>query len=142
MSKNTKYKKVSRKLFAKEDISIAKRNSFPRKFLYGIQSTDSFLINEKHIETLRRICASVSKRSAFYISKIRANKPYTKKALGLRMGGGKAGIESYVSRVRPGNILFEFDNVSLEIANEILEKVSSKLPVRCKLKTLKFAYSY
>jgi ribosomal protein L16 len=37
--------------------------------------------------------------------------PVTKKPLEVRMGSGKGGIELWVTRVKPGRILFELDGV-------------------------------
>jgi large subunit ribosomal protein L16 len=56
--------------------------------------------------------------------------PVTKKPLEVRMGSGKGGIEYWVTRVKPGRILFELDGVSVEVAKEALLLAAAKLPIK------------
>jgi large subunit ribosomal protein L16 len=56
--------------------------------------------------------------------------PVTKKPLEVRMGSGKGGIELWVTRVKPGRILFELDGVSVELAKEALALAAAKLPIK------------
>jgi large subunit ribosomal protein L16 len=56
--------------------------------------------------------------------------PVTKKPLEVRMGSGKGGVELWVSRVKPGRIIFEVDGVSAELAKEALALAAAKLPIK------------
>ena len=56
--------------------------------------------------------------------------PVTKKALGLKMGGGKGNPEYYVAKVKTGTVMFEMKGVSEEIAREAMRLAGHKLPVR------------
>jgi large subunit ribosomal protein L16 len=46
------------------------------------------------------------------------------------MGSGKGTPELWVTRVKPGRILFEVDGVSVEVAKEALALAAAKLPVK------------
>jgi large subunit ribosomal protein L16 len=48
------------------------------------------------------------------------------------MGKGKGGVEYYVSRVKPGKILFELSSITKEQAVEAFARASAKLPVKTK----------
>jgi large subunit ribosomal protein L16 len=56
--------------------------------------------------------------------------PVTKKPLEVRMGSGKGAIELWVTRVKPGRILFELDGVPVQVAKEALELAAAKLPIK------------
>jgi large subunit ribosomal protein L16 len=58
------------------------------------------------------------------------DKPITKKPAEVRMGKGKGSPEYWVACVKPGQIMFESDGVSLETAKESLRLAAQKLPVR------------
>ncbi len=61
------------------------------------------------------------------------DKPYTKKALEVPMGGGKGSVEMYRAPVKPGRILFEIGDIAPEIAREAFTRASFKLPVKTKI---------
>jgi large subunit ribosomal protein L16 len=54
----------------------------------------------------------------------------TKKPLEVRMGSGKGAIELWVTRVKPGRILFELDGVPVQLAKEALALAAAKLPIK------------
>ena len=56
--------------------------------------------------------------------------PVTKKPLEVRMGSGKGAIELWVTRVKPGRILFELDGVPVQVAKEALALAAAKLPIK------------
>jgi large subunit ribosomal protein L16 len=56
--------------------------------------------------------------------------PVTKKPLEVRMGSGKGAIELWVTRVKPGRILFELDGVPVQLAKEALALAAAKLPIK------------
>ena len=56
--------------------------------------------------------------------------PVTKKALGLKMGGGKGNPEYYVAKVKTGTVMFEMKGVSEDVAREAMRLAGHKLPVR------------
>jgi large subunit ribosomal protein L16 len=56
--------------------------------------------------------------------------PVTKNPIEIRMGKGKGTPELWVTRVKPGRILFEVDGVSVAVAKEALALAAAKLPVK------------
>jgi large subunit ribosomal protein L16 len=46
------------------------------------------------------------------------------------MGSGKGAIELWVTRVKPGRILFELDGVPVQLAKEALALAAAKLPIK------------
>jgi large subunit ribosomal protein L16 len=46
------------------------------------------------------------------------------------MGSGKGGVELWVTRVKPGRILFEVDGIPIETAKEALTLAAAKLPIK------------
>jgi len=46
------------------------------------------------------------------------------------MGSGKGSPEFYVSRVKPGKIMFELDGVPRAVAEEAFSLASAKLPIK------------
>jgi large subunit ribosomal protein L16 len=46
------------------------------------------------------------------------------------MGKGKGPVESWVSVIRPANVLFEVDGVPEPVARESMRLAADKLPIR------------
>ena len=61
--------------------------------------------------------------------------PVSKKPAEVRKGSGKAAPELWVSRVKPGRIMFELDGVPDEIAREALGLGAAKLPIKTRVVT-------
>ena len=51
------------------------------------------------------------------------------------MGKGKAEIEGWVARVKPGAVLYEIGGVPEDLARAALARVAYKMPVRCRFVT-------
>jgi large subunit ribosomal protein L16 len=51
------------------------------------------------------------------------------------MGKGKAEIEGWVARVKPGTILYEIGGVAEDVAKIALVRVAHKMPVKCRFVT-------
>jgi len=56
--------------------------------------------------------------------------PVSKKPAEVRMGSGKGSPEFWISRVKPGRIIFELDGVPAEVAEKAFELASAKLPIK------------
>jgi large subunit ribosomal protein L16 len=64
--------------------------------------------------------------------RIFSDKPMTKKGDEVPMGKGKGSVDHYVSKVRPGRIMFEMDGVTRELAKKAMLLASHKLSVKTK----------
>lgn len=127
--KKIKYRKAQRGVLK----GIAVRGSEIAFGDYAVKTVEPGFITSRQIEAARRtIIRSLKKGGKLWI-RIFPDRPYTKKALEVPMGGGKGSPEMYRAPVKPGRILFEMSGVSPEIAREAFESASYKLPVKTKI---------
>lgn len=96
---------------------------------YGLQARSTNWVSARQIEAARKKITYMTKRAGRYWIRIFADKPTTKKPVGVKMGSGKGAIEQYVAVVRPGMVLFEIGGVPESLAREALRKASNKLSV-------------
>lgn len=96
---------------------------------YGLVSKQSDRISSRQIEAARQAMTRYVKRGGQIWIRIFPHTPVSQKPLGTKMGGGKGNPELFVSKVKPGTIMFEMDGVSEEIAREAMRLASHKLPV-------------
>ncbi len=97
---------------------------------YALQSMDSERITSRQIESSRQAMTRYVKRGGKIWIRIFPHTPVTRKALGLKMGGGKGSPEFFVAKVRPGTVLFEMQGVTEEVAREAMRLASHKLPIK------------
>jgi len=99
---------------------------------YGLMAMERCWMDAKQIEAARVAITRFMKRRGKVWIRIFPDKSFTKKPLETRMGHGKAGVEGWVSVIRPANILFEVDGVPEAVARESFRLAASKLPIRTK----------
>ncbi len=99
---------------------------------YALQSQGSDRVTSRQIESARQAMTRYIKRGGKIWIRIFPHTPVTRKALGLKMGGGKGSPEFFVAKVRPGTILFEMQGVSEEVAREAMRLASHKMSVKTK----------
>ena len=99
---------------------------------FGLKACSRGLVPAKQLEAIRVAISRELKRKGTVVIRVFPHTPYTKKPLETRQGTGKGGIEHYVARVRPGALIVEVGNVSLEEAKIALAKASGKLSVKTK----------
>jgi large subunit ribosomal protein L16 len=127
--KRTKYRKMQRgRLKGK-----ACRNNKLDHGTYGIQALEPVWLTSRQIEAVRRTISRYTKRTGKLWIKVFPDKSVTARAEESRMGSGKGGVEYWVVVIKPGNILFEIDGVSPEIALEALTIASYKLPIKTRI---------
>src|SRR6266581_6381330 len=97
---------------------------------YGLKAVEPERITARQIEAARRALTRHMKRSGRVWIRMFPDVPVSKKPLEVRMGSGKGNPELWVTRVKPGRILFEVDGVSLDVAKEALALAAAKLPVK------------
>ena len=106
---------------------------------YAIKAISSGRVTGKQIETIRRILAKKIKKTGRVIIRIFPHLPITQKPIGVRMGGGKGGVEFYVASIAAGTVLFEVDGISQEDAKELFVQIKHKMPVECSLVKRRFS---
>jgi len=124
-------KKVAhRKVRIGKNDGIATRGHYVAFGDFGLQSLDNERITSRQIESARQAMTRYIKRGGKIWIRIFPHTPVTRKALGLKMGGGKGNPEFFVAKVKSGTVLFEMKGVTEEIAREAMRLASHKLPVK------------
>lgn len=99
---------------------------------YGLKALEPARITARQIESARRAITRHIRRVGRVWIRIFPDVPVSSKPAEVRMGSGKGSPEFWVSRVKPGKILFELDGVLPEIAEKAFELASAKLPISTK----------
>ncbi len=97
---------------------------------YGLKALEPDRVTARQIEAARRAMTRHMKRSGRVWIRVFPDVPVSKKPLEVRMGSGKGTPELWVTRVKPGRILFEIDGVPIQIAKEALALAAAKLPIK------------
>jgi large subunit ribosomal protein L16 len=48
------------------------------------------------------------------------------------MGTGKADVDFWAARIKPGTVLFEIAGVPEELAKQAFARIAHKMPVKCR----------
>lgn len=97
---------------------------------FGLKAMTPERITARQIEAARRAISRCIKRQGRLWIRIFPDVPVSKKPLEVRMGSGKGSPEFYVSRVKPGKIMFELGGVPRAVAEEAFSLASAKLPIK------------
>ncbi|UOQ27935.1 LSU ribosomal protein L16p (L10e) [Candidatus Vidania fulgoroideae] len=100
---------------------------------YAIKSLEIGTINEKQIESGRKVLTRFVRKFGKVIIRIKPNVPVTKKPIEVRMGSGKGEINKLIFKIKPGNIIYELDCLKDEDAFKALRLCSMKLPFKTKI---------
>src|SRR5262245_34333538 len=128
MPKRVKHRKQQRGR-AKGD---ATRGNFVVFGDYGLQTLDRGWISAQQIEAGRVAATHFLHGEGRIFVRIFPDKPISAQAAETRMGKGKGEPEYYAAVVRPGKILYEIGGVPGDIAKQALNRISHKLPVKCR----------
>jgi large subunit ribosomal protein L16 len=119
-----------RKAFRGKMRGTAQRGTTLSYGRFGLKSLGRSWVSSRQIEAARRAITREIKRGGAVWIRIFPDKPVTAQPLETGMGGGKGNLDHFVAVVRPGQILFEMDGVTEDIAREALRLAGSKLPVK------------
>lgn len=97
---------------------------------YGLKAMEPGWVNARQIEAARVAITREMKRAGKLWIRIFPQKPITKKAAEVPMGGGKGTPEGFVAVVKPGMVLFEIDGVNETVAKEACRLAGHKLSIR------------
>ena len=127
--KKTKYRKAF-----KGRIHGSSKGGFSLNFgSYGLKAVEPERITARQIEAARRAITRHMKRQGRVWIRIFPDLPVSAKPIEVRMGKGKGSTDRWVSKVKPGRIMFEIDGVSEVIAREALRLGAMKLPVTTRI---------
>jgi large subunit ribosomal protein L16 len=99
---------------------------------YGLKAMGTDWITARQIEAARVAVTRHLRRGGQVWVRVFPDKSVSKKPAEVRMGGGKAAVDHWVSVVRPGRILFEVAGVPAQDAIDALKLASHKLPIPTK----------
>lgn len=125
----TKFRKTRRRT----NLGIASRGTTIAFGDFAIKATESGYLTARQIESARKVIVRALRKGGKLWIRIFPDRPYTKKALGVPMGGGKAPVEMYRAPIRAGRILFELSGVAPEVAEAAFTEVMYKLPLKTKI---------
>lgn len=100
--------------------------------MFGLKAQSTGELTSRQIEAARRAMTRYVKRGGKIWIRIFPHTSITRKPAEVPMGSGKGSVEFYVSRVKPGRVLFEMEGVTEEIAREAFRLADSKLPIKTK----------
>ena len=101
---------------------------------FGLAATTRGRVTARQIEAARRAITRSVKRGGKIWIRVFPDKPITKKPLEVRQGKGKGNVEYWVAEVKPGQVLYEMEGVSEELAREAFKLASAKLCVQTQVK--------
>ncbi len=128
MPKRVKFRKEQRRVRPRK----ATKGNYVAFGDYGLQALDGTWVAARQIEAGRVAAQHFLKREGKLFIRIFPDKPISKKPLETRMGKGKAEVEYWAARVKPGTILFEIAGVPEATAKRALVRVAMKMPIRCR----------
>lgn len=129
--KKYKFKKIHKNVRIKKTYDL-KLNEL-KSSICGLKILKSGTINSTVLEAARRIIKRKTKKIGILKINAFANIPITTKASGVRMGKGVGFISKWVSPVKKGRIIFELDNISIELAEAALKSAALKLNLPSKI---------
>lgn len=100
---------------------------------YAFKAITFGVISNKQLEAARRVITKKIKKQGKLWIRVFTHIPKTKKPVEVRMGKGKGSLDSWITKIKPGTILYEIDGISLKVAKELFNECSQKLPLKLKL---------
>jgi large subunit ribosomal protein L16 len=100
---------------------------------YGLQSMERCWLPGRVIEAGRIAAQHYLKREGKLFIRVFPDKPISKKPLETRMGTGKAEVDYWAARIKPGTMLFEIAGVTEAVAKKVMIRVAMKMPVKTRL---------
>lgn len=128
MPKRVKYRKEMRRVRPRK----ATKGNYVAYGDFGLQALEGCWLPGTVIDAGRIAAMHFVKREGKLFIRIFPDKPISKKPLETRMGTGKAEVDYWAARVRPGTMLFEMAGVPENVAKQALARVAQKMPVRCR----------
>lgn len=126
--KRTKFRK-----FQKGRIKGILSNTTQLEFgQFGLKSLECGRIPARTLEAVRRILTRKFKRQGQIWIRVFPDIAISTKPAEVRMGKGKGAPSYWVCRVKQGQILFEMDGISSQLAKQAASLAYYKLPLKTK----------
>jgi large subunit ribosomal protein L16 len=131
MPKRVKFRKEFRRASRVSDRKATKGN-YVAYGEFGLQALEPCWMTARQIESGRIAAQHYLKRQGKIYIRVFPDKPVSKKPLEQRMGKGKAEVDYWAARVKPGTMLFEIAGVPEDMARNAMVRVAMKFPIRCR----------
>ena len=128
MPKKVKYRKHQRGT----NRGIAVRGSNISFGDFALKAIDRGMVTSRQLEAARKAIMHTTKRGGKLFIRAFPDKAVSKKPGESRMGKGKAPLDHFSARIKPGKIIFELAGVTEEVAREAFHKAAAKLPLKTK----------
>lgn len=128
MPKRVKYRKEMRRVRPRK----ATKGNYVAYGDFGLQALDGCWLPGNVIEAGRIAAQHYLKREGKLFIRVFPDKPISKKPLETRMGTGKADVDYWAARVKPGTMLFEIAGVTEATAKLAMVRAAMKMPVKCR----------
>jgi len=99
---------------------------------YGLKALESGRIPSRTLEAVRRVLTRKFKRTGQIWIRIFPDIAVSTKPAEVRMGKGKGAPSFWICKVKQGQILFEMDGISFQIAQQAALLAYYKLPLKTK----------
>ena len=129
MPKRVKFRKEMRRVRPRK----ATKGNYVAYGDYGLQALEGCWLKATCIEAGRVAAMHFVKREGKLFIRVFPNKPISKKPLETRMGTGKADVDYWAARVKPGTMLFEIAGVSEIVARQVFSRVANKMPCKTRM---------
>lgn len=126
MPKRVKFRKEMRRVRDRK----ATKGNYVAYGDYGLQALEGAWLNARQLEAGRIAAQHLLKREGKLFIRVFPDKPISKKPLETRMGTGKADVDYWAARIRPGTMLFEIAGVPETAAREALARIAAKMSVK------------
>jgi large subunit ribosomal protein L16 len=100
---------------------------------YGLQAMEQGWISARQIEAGRITASHFLRGEGKVWIRIFPHKPVSGKPLETRMGKGKGDTDFWAAVVKPGTVLYEVGGLPEDVARQVLNRMSHKMPIRCRL---------
>ena len=100
---------------------------------YGLQAMEPGWISARQIEAGRVAASHYLRGEGKVWIRIFPHKPISGKPLETRMGKGKGDTDYWAAVVKPGTVLYEVGGLPEDMARTVLNRMSHKMPIRCRL---------
>ncbi|MGP1309185.1 MAG: 50S ribosomal protein L16 [Phycisphaerales bacterium] len=128
MPKRVKFRKEMRRVRDRK----ATKGNYVAFGDFGLQSLDGAWVTARQLEAGRIAAQHFLKREGQMYIRVFPDKPISKKPLETRMGKGKADVDYWAARVKPGTILYEVGGVPEDLARKAMVRIAMKMPVKCR----------
>lgn len=99
---------------------------------FGLQALEPHWLSARQIEAGRIAAQHFLRRQGKLFIRVFPDKPISKKPLETRMGTGKADVDFWAARIKPGTMLFEVAGVPEDLAKQAMARIAYKMPVKCR----------